>query len=184
MPAQFKFTVDQTLWVKMIRERQRPVATAAVEALRETADDAVVEGRANIASAGRFGANWQRDLRKRMVHAREGGEPSLEAKAIVFHKSSLAPIFEKGIRIQGNPLLWIPTDPGEPPARKSGKKLVSATIRGLPVLFDAADRDRHRKPLYVGVRSAYIPKKWHITEIVKRHAKLIGLLFIKHFKDN
>src|SRR5262245_59198408 len=111
MPAQFRIKVDQPSWLKIIRDKQRPVATAAVEALRETADDAVAEGRINIASAGRFGANWQRDLQKRMVHATEGGQPSLEAKAVVFHKSSLAPVFEKGMRIEGNPLLWIPTDP-------------------------------------------------------------------------
>ena len=53
MPAQFKVTVDQPAWVKMIRDQQRPVATAAVAALQDVAAQAVQEGRSNIAVAAR-----------------------------------------------------------------------------------------------------------------------------------
>jgi Family of unknown function (DUF6441) len=182
MPAQFKVTVDQPKWLQMIREKQRPVATAAVAALREAAADAVQEGRQNIAGAGKFGGPWQSGLQYRTQNAAEGGEPSLQAKAIIFHKFGIAGVFEHGATIAGKPLLWIPTTPGGPPASRSGKKLVSATVRGQPVLFDANDPDRHRKPLYVGVPSVRIPKKWRITEIVKEHARQIGMLFLKHFK--
>ena len=184
MAAGIKVTVDQPKWLKMIRDKQRPVATAAVAALREVAADAVQEGRSNIAGAGSFGPKWQQGLKFRTVDAEAGGEPSLQAKAIIFHSFGMAGIFEHGGTIQGKPLLWIPTTPGGPPASRSGKKLVSATVRGQPVLFDAGDRDRHRKPLYVGVPSVRIPKKWRITEIVKQHAKQLGALFLKHFKDN
>ena len=51
------------------------------------------------------------------------------------------------------------------------------------MLFDANDRDPPRKPLYIGVPSVRIPKKWRITEIVKQHAARLGELFIQHFKD-
>src|SRR5262245_58496711 len=184
MPAQFKVTVDQPKWLKIIREKQRPVATAAVAALREAAADAVQEGRSNIAGAGRFGPTWQQGLQYRSFDTREGGEPSLQGRALIFHKFGIAGIFEHGGTIQGKPLLWLPTTPGGPPASRSGKKLVSATVRGQPVLFDANDRDRHRKPLYVGVPSVRIPKKWRITEIVKQHAKQLGRLFLKYFKGD
>jgi hypothetical protein len=50
------------------------------------------------------------------------------------------------------------------------------------MLFDANDRARDRKPLYIGVPSVRIPKKFRITEIVKKHAARIGELFIQHFK--
>jgi hypothetical protein len=143
----------------------------------------VQEGRTNIAGAGRFGGKWLSGLRYRTVNATDNGEPSLQAQAIVFHSFGIAGMFEFGGTIAGKPLLWLPTTPGAPPASKSGKKLVSATVRGQPVLFDAGDPDRHRKPLYVGVPSVRIPKKWRITEIVKEHAAKIGELFIKHFKD-
>jgi Family of unknown function (DUF6441) len=182
MAVKFKVKADPFGVVEMIRDKQRSVATAAVAALREVAADAVDEGRDNIAGSGQFGPKWQEGLRRRIVDASVGGEPSLQAKAIVFHKSGLAGVFEHGATIQGHPLLWIPTEQGAPRASRSGKKLVSATVRGQPVLFDANDRDRHRKPLYVGVPSVRIPKKWRITEIVEKHAARIGELFLKHFK--
>jgi hypothetical protein len=184
MPLKFDVKVDQPAWLKAIRDKQRPVATAAVAALRETAADAVQEGRQNIAGSGRFGPKWQQGLQYLTKGANEGGEPSLQAKAIIFHKFGIAGVFEYGATIAGKPLLWIPTTRGGPPPRKSGKKLVSATVRGHPMLFDANDRNRERKPLYIRVPSVRIPKKWRITEIVKEHVNHIGELFLKHFKDN
>jgi hypothetical protein len=183
MPANFKVTVDQPAWLKMIREKQRPVATAAVAALRETAAESVQEGRENIAGTGSFGAKWVSGLRYRTENATDNGEPSLQAKAIIFHSFGIAGVFEYGATIEGKPLLWLPTTRGAPPPKSSGKKLISATVRGQPMLFDAADHDRHRKPLYVGVPSVRIPKKWRITEIVKEHADKIGAAFIRNFKD-
>jgi hypothetical protein len=114
----------------------------------------------------------------------EGGGPSLQAKAVIFHKFGFAGVFEHGATIEGKPLLWIPTTPGGPTASRSGKKLTSATVRGKPMLFDANDKDRNRKPLYIGVPSVRIPKRWRITEIVRQHAARIAQLFVKHFKDN
>ena len=186
MAVRFKVKVDEPTWVKMIRDKQRPVATAAVAALRETAANAVQEGRSNIAAAGAgfTRAKWQSGLQYRTSGATEGGEPSLQAKATIFHKFGFAGVFEHGATIAGKPLLWIPTTPGGPTASRSGKKLVSATVRGKPMLFDANDKDRDRKPLYIGVPSIRIPKRWRITEIVKEHAGKIAMLFLKHFKDN
>jgi len=175
--------VDQPRWLQMIRDKQRPVATAAVAALRETAANAVQEGRSNIAGSGKFGPKWQSGLQYRTVDAVADGEPSLQAKAIIFHKFGFAGVFEHGATIAGKPLLWIPTQEGGPAASRSGKKLVSATVRGRPMLFDANDKNRDRKPLYIGVPSVRIPKRWRITEIVKEHAAKIAMLFLKHFKD-
>jgi Family of unknown function (DUF6441) len=185
MALKFKVKVEQSKWIKMIRDKQRPVATAAVAALRETAANAVQEGRSDIASAGRFRGGWQTGLQYRTVGAVDAGEPSLQAKAIIFHKIGLAGAFEFGMTIQGRPLLWIPTTPGAPPAGKFRRKLVSVNVAGKPpMLFDAFDRNRggERRPLYIGVPQARIPKKFHIIEIVKNNAARIAELFIKHFK--
>ena len=184
MALKFKVKADPPEWLKVIRDKQRAVATASVAALREASADAVEEGRADIASAGAFGPRWQTGLKRRMADATEGGEASLQARAIIFHKMGIASVFEHGATIQGKPLLWIPTTRGGPPASRSGKKLISATVRGQPMLFDANDKDRHRKPLYVGVPSVRIPKKFRITEIVKEHAARIGALFLKYFKGD
>jgi hypothetical protein len=185
--AQFKIAVDQSM-AQIMNRIKFPIATAAVEALQQTAADIVDEGRSNIASSGRFGANWQRDLVFQMKDTEVDGEPSLEAKAIVFHKSALAFVFEEGITIAGKPLLWIPTSSSArfpSPSRfvKRGGKLTFARIRGTPVLFDAADKDRHRRPLYIGVPSVRIAKKWRIFEIAKKHVEKIGFLFVKFFRE-
>jgi hypothetical protein len=190
MVAQFKVAVDQPQWRKMINEIKFPIASAAVQALRETASNTVDEGRQNIASSGRFGRNWQRDLQFRMRDEEINGEPSLEAKAIVFHKSGLAGVFESGITIsaRSGKLLWIPTrrglsSPGVE-ARRRGLKLTSATVHGTPMLFNAADPDPRRKPLYIGVPSVRIGKKWRIIEIAKENVAKIGILFAKFFRGD
>jgi Family of unknown function (DUF6441) len=179
MAVKFELTVDQSALTNIVRAKQRTIATAANAALRETAANAVKEGRSNIAGAGKFGPKWQQGLQFRMMPAQEGAEP----KVIIFHKFGFASVFEHGATIQGKPLLWIPTTEGGPRASRSGKKLISATVRGKPMLFDANDKDRHRKPLYIGVPSVRIPKKWRITEIVKEHAAKIADLFRKYLKD-
>ena len=176
-------TVDRPRWLQMIRDKQRPVATAAVAALRDVAASSVQEGRRDIAGSGRFTGGWVSRLQYRTSGATEGGEPSLQASAVVFHTIGLAGIFEHGATISGKPLLWIPTRRGDPPAGSSGKKLTSATVRGTPMSFDADEKNRQRKPLYIGVPSVRVPKKWHITEIVKKHVAQIAQAFLRHFKD-
>jgi Family of unknown function (DUF6441) len=179
----FKVTSNASALVQTFRDKERRIAKAATAALRETASIAVKEGRSNIASSGRFGARWQKGLQYRMLEAEEG--KPLGAKVLIFHKfGGMAGAFEFGATIQGKPLLWIPTTPGAPRARRSGKKLTSATVRGQPMLFDANDRDPARKPLYVGVPQVHIRKRWDIIEIVKRRAAQIATVFIKHFKDD
>ena len=152
--------------------------TAAVKALEQTAANIVDEGRRNIAGAGRFGTNWQQGLKYKMQDPQAG----LKTKAIVFHTFGLSGVFEEGITISGRPLLWIPTTRGAPSAKRSGKKLVAARIHGRSVLFDAADRDPHRKPLYIGVPVVRIEKRWRITEIAKEQVAKIGQLFSQLFK--
>lgn len=184
MPMKLKVKFDQPLWLLKIRKDQQAVATAAVAALRETAANAVQEGRQNIGAAGPgfTRAKWQSGLQYLTKDATKGGEPSLQAKAVIFHKYGIAGVFEHGAVIQGQPLLWIPTEHGAPTASRSGKKLVSATVHGRPMLFDANDKDRHRKPLYIGVKSVRIPKKFRVIEIVKKHVAGFAAIFAKHFR--
>lgn len=182
----FTVKTNEAAWLAIIRNKRRPIAVAAVAALRETAANAVQEGRQNIGAAGPGfkRAGWQSGLQYLTKNATIGGEPSTQAKAVIFHKYGIARVFEHGATIQGKPMLWIPTTHGAPTASRSGKKLVSATIRGKPMLFDANDKDLHRKPLYIGVPSVRIPKKFRVTEIVKKHVANFGALFRKYFKDN
>jgi hypothetical protein len=185
MAAKLTVKFNQPLWLLKLREDEQSVATAAVAALREVAANAVQEGRQNIGAAGPGfrKAKWQSGLQYLTKNATEGGGPSLKAKAIIFHRYGFAGVFEHGpTTIQGKRLLWIPTTHGAPTASKSGKTLTSATVRGTPMLFDADDKDRHRKPLYIGVPEVVIPDKFRVTEIVKKHVAKFAQIFAKHFK--
>lgn len=181
--ASVKVTSNLPEWLQSMFDERLSVADAAVAALRETATNAVEEGRRDIAGAGRFSGKWLTGLRYKTKDATdEKGNSSMQAQAIIYHSKGLAAVFEFGAVIQGRPLLWIPTTPGGPAPKKSGKKLMSATVRGQPMLFDAGDKDRHRKPLYVGVPQVSIRKRFHIREIAIRHTAQIGRLFIKYYK--
>jgi Family of unknown function (DUF6441) len=185
MVLKFKVAdLDKKSWLELDRQRE-PIARAAVAALRETARNAVKEGRENIASAGPGfrHAQWLSGLRYRAIGATKAGEAALDAKVLIYHKYGIAGVFEHGATIKGRPLLWIPTKHGgaSPVAlMRQGKKFTFARIGGTPVLFDANDRDRHRKPLYIGTPSVRIPKKFRIFEIAKEQAKLIAAIFFKH----
>jgi hypothetical protein len=186
MALSFHFSSNIEDWKAGLREQQRPVAKAGVAALRDVAATSVQEGREDIAAAGPGfrHAQWQSGLKYRIKGANEGGEPSLNAKATIFHRYGIAGVFEYGATIQGRPLMWIPTTHGAPSPGKSRKKLTSATINGTPVLFDAADKDRKRKPLYIGVPQVDIPKKFHVTEITEKNFENFGVFFFLHFEDN
>lgn len=186
MAVGFRVKIDTPKWVKMIREKQYPVAEAAVAALRDVAAMTVQEGRADIAAAGpNFRGNWQERLQYRTFDTTdEAGGPSLKARAVIFHKYGIAGVFEYSATMHGRPLIWIPTTRGAPPASKSGKKLTFATVRGTPLAFDANDKNRQRKPLYVGVKQVTVPKTFHVTEIAKANWEKLGALFYLHLKDN
>jgi len=169
-------------WAEIIEGKREAIATAYAAALRQTANNIVREGRFNIQIAGRFGRNWVQGLQDRF-EGLQGGKTLPNAKAIIFHRYAIATVFEHGATIQGKPLLWIPTKRGMPPPSKSGKKLVYANLHGQPVLFDAADRARDRKPIYIGIPTARIRKRWHIFEIAKKNVAKLQALFNGYLKD-
>src|SRR5262245_65536192 len=117
MAARFKVKVTKS--ADLINRIQSPFVKASVQALQQTADDIVVEGRSNIAGSGAFGPKWQEGLQFRMKDI-EGG---LKAKAIIFHRFGIAGVFEHGATIAGNPLLWIPTTPKAPPPRSEERRV-------------------------------------------------------------
>src|SRR5262245_29476967 len=144
-------------WVDAIAAKREEIAVAYAAALRETTGKIIQAGRSDIRAAGPgfSHAQWVSGLKARF-EGLEGRQTSPNAKAIIFHRYGIAGVFEHGAHIAGKPLLWIPTTRRAPWPSKSGKKLVYANLRGQPVLFDAADPSRQRKPLYIGVPSVDI----------------------------
>lgn len=169
--------------VQQLRDMQKPVANAAYAALDDAAKIAVTEGRQNIAGAGRFGSRWVTGLKYRLFPEK----PSLRARATIFHTVGLAGQFQTGATIMGKPLLWLPIRANLPPRVNSpkqyGRKLVSVNRPGKKPMLFAALRGPDRKPLFVGVKSIKIPKKFSVIEIVEHQAERLGEFFLRRFKD-
>ena len=142
MVLKFKVDTDKKKWLQLDRQ-QDPVAAAAVAALRDVASSAVKLGQANIARAGAgfTHAQWVSGLNYRTQDATKGGQPSLDAKAIVYHRYGIAGVFEYGATIEGKPLLWIPTTDGAPNQAPDGRS------RRLP------HRDRTTRRIHARVRA-------------------------------
>ena len=170
----FVFTADKDALGKRIKAAQERIAKAKDLAVQDAAHEMVQEGRANIASAG-FSSKWQEGLVAKFRPTEKGGDPS----AVVFHRNNLAAVFERGVTIHGKPLLWLPIKAntgGIKSPKKYRRKLVSVNVAGKPpLLFDA--QDRKRGPLFVGVQSVTIRKRWQLKEIFARVAARLGEFF-------
>jgi hypothetical protein len=164
--------------------------------------------RADIALAG-FGPRWQRTFRADVFP--KGSEPSANAAAFFHHKIGYAGIFEDGGKIQGKPLLWIPLSgtpkkigrrrfsvenyrlrytskdsrlqrvdrPGKNPLLFG--KAPAGMRRGRKRGVSSEQFQTQRVPLFVGVKSVDISKRFHVREILAGVAADLPNLFTAHF---
>jgi Family of unknown function (DUF6441) len=181
----------------VVREIQRPIAKAATSAVREVGEIAKRDGRASIAASG-FSRKWQNALRVN-IYPPQGD--SLRPAAFIYHKIRYAGVFEEGAVIGGQPLLWLPlpTVPlrrGRPmtPSQyvRSVGPLVSVQRPGSPPLLFPKSRSsrrrrngnsgKERKPLYVGLSSVAIAKRFNIKGSAQNAAAQLPSLFEKHLR--
>lgn len=177
----FVFETDKEALPKRIKATQERIAKAKDLAVQDAAHEMVKEGRANIAQAG-FSQRWQEGLVAKFRPAPEGGDPS----AVVFHRKNYAVVFERGVTINGKPLLWLPVTANLPGKvrypKKYRRKMVSVNVAGkAPMLFDA--QDRTKGPLFIGVRSVTLRKRWNLGEIFARVAAKMGEFFKARLKN-
>jgi Family of unknown function (DUF6441) len=175
----FVFSADDALLKQLLDAAEEEIAKAKEGAVQDAAALAVREGRANIASAG-FSARWQQGLRSKF-YPNKGGDPA----AIVFHRVGFASVFERGATIGGKPILWLPVTRNLPGGvrspRKYGRKLVSVNVAGKPpMLFDA--QDRKRGPLFFGVRTVTIRKRFDLMAIFARAAEKLREFYENRIK--
>lgn len=172
---------------RVVKELQAPLATAATETVREAGEIALEDGRQSIASAG-FSARWRRGLRATM-DPKSG--VSLTPSVRISHRIPYAGIFEHGGPIHGKPLLWVPLPAMKklPLKRKSpgayvraGGKLHSVNRPGrAPLLVGSLSTDgKDKVPLFVGVPTITIRKRFNVLEAVQRAADRLGELLAKH----
>lgn len=106
-----------------IAKIQRPIAKAAMGAMKDTQNFVKQTGRAKIAAAG-FSVKWQNALRVDIFPMRG---TSLNPAVFVHHNIIYAGVFEEGATIGGKPLLWLPL-PGTP-ARIGNGRFTPANYR-------------------------------------------------------
>jgi hypothetical protein len=152
------------------------VGKAASAAIRQCGEIAISNGRANIASAG-FSDRWQNAL-----------EASVSSRSVfVHHTIPYSDIFETGGVIRGSPLLWIPLS--TTPKTIDGKKttpqlwvqrygqLVLGKRGTKPFLFGKLPGSTRSTPIFVGVDSVTIGKKFDIEGVCRRAADELPALY-------
>lgn len=170
-----------------IKDYREPIAKAATAAVTEAADVAKADGRNSIARAG-FSTKWQNALRADVFPRK--GKTSMSPAALVFHKIPYAEVFERGAKIRGNPLLWIPVGKAARGPRISPKgyavrvsPLVSVNRPGKPPLLAEKSRPGTRgEVVFIGIDAVSIRKKFDIIGSVKRAAARLGEFYLKNVK--
>lgn len=157
-------------------EHKKIITDAAVAALKEVTQVALTEGRANIASAGKFGPRWTKGFTSRFYK-----NDGLDAASLIYHKIGYAGIFEEGGSIVGKPLLWLPLRKVPKRPRDFHGKLASVNHPGKRPLL-VGNVDGKRIPLFVGIDIARIRRRFNLVAIIRRAADRFGEFYLKNLK--
>lgn len=173
------FSARERLLEQAIEDIERQIDEAEAGAVQDAAGLAVREGRTNIAAAG-FPARWQAAFASKFFP-----NPGRDPAALIFHSMPFAGVFERGARIGGRPLLWLPIEQNLPADVRSprayGGRLVSVNVAGKPPLLFDADR-RQLGPLFVGVRTVNIRKRFDLYRIIARAAERMREFYERRIK--
>lgn len=152
---------------RAFEDLRQPVALALVNAMRRAGELIQSRGRANISSAG-FSKRFVQGFNAVLDRPRAGEAIGLR----VFHRIGYAGIFEHGGRIVGKPLLWLPIEANLPRDRRwTPRRFVRsvgplASARGRPLLVGRPPGFKRPVPVFVGVRSVELRKRFNINAIV------------------
>lgn len=165
MALQIKVRIDPKnigdIWKSKMAGLQDRLYAALTAAANMAASLIHERAKADISSAGNFGARWTDSLHVEV----EGVAPNMILS--MTHDIPWVGIFETGGKINGD-LLWIPlsgTDAAGVRASAFPGGLFSAKYPrqgGRPLLFSMQDK----QPRYFGIESVTIPKKFQLTEDV------------------
>lgn len=174
------FSAQESAIKQALEEIEHEIVEAKEAAVRDAADLAVKEGRANISAAG-FSSRWQKALVSNFYPNEDTGDPA----ALIHHRIPFAGVFERGVTISGRPLLWLPIEQNLPRGihspKQYGQKLVSVNIAGKPpLLFDAFNR--LRGPLFFGVRTVTLRKRFDLYRIFARAAEQMREFYERRIK--
>lgn len=145
-----------------MKEVSERFTTAFVSSLNMVASMIKTQGDADISAAGNFGSQWTQGL-----HV-DADTTAGNMRISMYHDIPYANVFEEGGDIKGNPLLWIALSGTDAQGIRAseypgGLFSVNRKAGGAPLLFSVADK----APKYFGIASVHIPKKFHLSDIVK-----------------
>lgn len=100
----WKFLAVSGQFTKAFHDVSEPIAVAGTAAMDAIAVEIKARGREDIVAGG-LGKKWANALRVLRFPKRG---ISLQPAVFAFHKIGYADVFEKGLRIGGRPMLWLP----------------------------------------------------------------------------
>src|ERR1700676_172298 len=117
-----------------------------------------------VASSGKFGGKFTEGLRAVTIEGNGFNSEIQLVSDIPFFS-----VFDKGVTIHGNPFLWLPLSFGDAAGQRatafSGQLfMVNRRTGGPPLLLSI----QTKKPMFVGITSVTIPKKWDMKTTVER----------------
>jgi|SRR6516162_74591 len=162
------------------------VRDAMREAAHETADVMLFRGAEDIEEAGNFGDRWQQawhadiDETQRTFTVTAAMRP--DGPPVTYWK-----VFEYGatIRPKNATYLWLPfsnNTTGLWPRAYPGELFFTTSKKGTPLAGDK-NIEGDAKWQYFGKESVTIPKKFHLTEIVKEEAKNARAVLARILKE-
>jgi hypothetical protein len=153
------------------------IADAARLAMNEARKRIIIAGREDIKKGGKFGPRWLASL------GAEISPPAERTSSLIlriFHTIPYAHVFEYSAKIFGKPLLWIPLpwNPFKVRAKEFPGKLFRVDREGKnPLLMTKTGATA--SAMYVGVKSVFLRRRFHLRPIIKRVAKQMPFLFKK-----
>lgn len=163
----------------MVRQAARVRAASRVMSA-ETAAEIEVQGRADIAGAGNFGRRWIEGFRATV------GEGGGHTRIRVTEDVPYWTVFEFSATIHGRPLLWIPlsfaADAQGVRARDYPLPLFRVNRAGKAPLLMTKGADGKAQAKYFGKESVFIPKKFHLREIIRKVASGMRARYNRAFK--
>lgn len=168
---------DVRTQMRINAERQRRrVAQAARRSMEEAGQRIVTAGKQDMLAGGNFASpRWQTSLTAPVLPV---GVETSNLTLSVRHAVPFWRIFEYSGRILGRPLLWIPLpwNKFKVRARDFPGKLFRVERHGKnPLLMTG----KPAQAMYVGVKSVFLRRRFHLRPIIRRVAKTMPALFRK-----
>lgn len=162
----------------------KKILAAERGAANDVIDYVVPRARADIHAAGRFGTRWSDGFKGKKTEG--GGFIRVSFTMPTAPPMKFWRVFEFGAIIHGKPLLWIPLsfakDAQGIRARDYPGKLFRVNRKGgkSPLLMASGSP---AQPKYFGREFVTIPKKFHLTSIIRDGAKRLKLFYSERMKN-